>query len=786
MATILDQNGSNSIAASTPNLIANFQAAAVTSTITPNKNGLAVVDWQTRLPLVMAVLKSSIEDHSSIRMTATLNPGTDNQSLGTIEFGAFAEKGASLPLYCPIIVQGGLPVPAFSIQLTPQTVTEAGVATNVAAKNIADLIDVVVVEGNIGRLLYNLNAEKMRMRRMARQIHASRQIDFARLDSLDRIGADLGIARCEEEIFFDKPSGQVLSRHYMQGGIKVMEPDSDYAARLKIYQPFLMPSRKFLEARLNGSSEDQALMPIVGYDKPVTLQETQNTFAVAIQLVDVQAANRITNFLNYVRDAILIFPANIPANNTRHAGRPLPSITASEVLALRNSIRQNFTIPNDLGLAPMLAGAIDRAGRVTKALGVNIQWTINKAFDPAGGSRYQMGLGLDVVGPTGAQIDQLLTDIASHARAITSDQTAEALIRDLQAMTIPSNADDPNAAWFWNVAGLQTVHKTSAGPLYLSHLPTFGLAISGPTAVNNGANIGFQGNYHAPGDPGSNALLVEIQNAAQEEWASSGNPAWTLLSDANAATLINAAVQLPAASPVYAACSSAGCQMFANNAVSIPQLKAIPTSLFDVIKLPPALSTGIMANNAQSVRQFSQLVTMFQRLGLAAMATLVNAANEIHLVLSITGLPEVGLNLGERRSSGLRWYVVPIGGTQKGAATIDPFGSAPNMHGTHAGLVAVVCLGYVRRDFADPYEFRVLPTEGNLLNLHQYEFLMNFLEQTFPIGIEVNTFELRKFFVDLHGNGAADPLSTNISKTYRKYYNPRMRGIYTNEEKANG
>lgn len=224
--------------------------------------------------------------------------------------------------------------------------------------------------------------------------------------------------------------------------------------------------------------------------------------------------------------------------------------------------------------------------------------------------------------------------------------------------------------------------------------------------------------------------------------------------------------------------------MTANVAATVGQLQAIDASLYEVIKLPAALSAGLIAGANLEQRQFAQIVEIFRRRGLAAMLSMVNPGNEVHVVCSVASLPEVGVNLGERTSTGLRWYVVRIGGPAGVRATIHPFGSRTTLTGASAGLLAVVCLGYVRRGFCDPYEYRVEPEPGKLLNLNQYEYLMNFLEQTFPLGIEVNTFELRKFFVDLDADGVADPLSTAISKTYRKYYNPRMRGNYVNEEKS--
>lgn len=783
---LFDPYGSNSVAACAPNLIANLAAAASVTEVEVGSNGNAKVEWTSRLPLVLLVLKNSIEDNSSISVKATLDSGGSQTDLGAFEFAAFTERGASLSIYCPAVPPNGVGVPAFNVNLKMELRDEAGSSTTVSSNEISKWVEIYMVEGNYGRLLYGLHEEKAKIRRTAREVHAMRRLDLARRDALDRIGAEIGVVRAEEEIAYDPESKEIVSRPYMVGSVKVAEPDFDYLQRLKIYRPFLMPTRKYLEERLNGG-DDLGLMSEVGYGSPIAIEETPNVFAVAIHLIDVDPSNRIANFQQYLKDAIIVFPANIPANNTRHAGRLLTQIGAQAMTDLRASIRKNFTINNDLGLSPMLADAVDRAGRVTQALGIDSAWKINRGYDPSAGSRYELGLGVDVGKPTKALINKIQAAISDATRVKTQDAIAESLIAELRSLPMPSADEDPIAQWFWNGVGLQTAHQIAGGDVYLSHLPTFGLAIAGPDSVAVGATTILEGTYHAPGDPGTNALLVEILSAAQQEWTTGGaNSTWTALSPAAALAVIANMVQLPAGHPVYQASISAGAAMMANQAETVPQLQAINPSLYAVLKLPADLSAAILAGNDLGERSFTQLVEIFRRLGLSSMLTLVNSANEVHLVVSVISLPEVGINLGERAATGLRWYTIPIGGTGPSRATISPFGGKPSVTGKNPGLVAVVCLGYARRSFCDPYEYRPQPAEGNLLTLRQYEYLMNFLEHTFPIGMEVNTFELRKFFVDLDGDGKAEPLSTAVSKTYRKYYNPRMRGAYRDEERSNG
>ena len=53
---------------------------------------------------------------------------------------------------------------------------------------------------------------------------------------------------------------------------------------------------------------------------------------------------------------------------------------------------------------------------------------------------------------------------------------------------------------------------------------------------------------------------------------------------------------------------------------------------------------------------------------------------------------------------------------------------------------------------------------------------MNALDQTYPIGVEVNTYAIRQRHVDLDCDGSPDPLTPTVSKTYRAFRRRRHRG----------
>jgi hypothetical protein len=71
-------------------------------------------------------------------------------------------------------------------------------------------------------------------------------------------------------------------------------------------------------------------------------------------------------------------------------------------------------------------------------------------------------------------------------------------------------------------------------------------------------------------------------------------------------------------------------------------------------------------------------------------------------------------------------------------------------------------MGYVRQGFADPYEVNVDLPAGAMLNLKQYEFLMNALDLLYPIGVNIGTYSIRQGRVDLNGDGTAERLKPAV------------------------
>jgi hypothetical protein len=93
----------------------------------------------------------------------------------------------------------------------------------------------------------------------------------------------------------------------------------------------------------------------------------------------------------------------------------------------------------------------------------------------------------------------------------------------------------------------------------------------------------------------------------------------------------------------------------------------------------------------------------------------------------------------------------------------------PASPGGSPGPAAIIALGYARRGLTDPYEYRVELPDAARLTIRQYEYLMNVLQHSFPIGVEINTFSIRQDHVDLDGDGLADALPPALFRSFRQF-----------------
>jgi hypothetical protein len=798
------------------NLTAPFAAGAVDTPISMTDGRIDVTKFPSELlrePLVLITLTKPIEA-GRLRVKAILSSSNPTVTLQILEFPPYSELGATLPLYHPPVDPNTQIASGFVITIT---VTEFSNAQDVTGTSIppADInqrLEAHLLQGLMGRMLYLMGAEKQRIRRQAREIVAMRSLDLARDNALDRIGSDLGVPRFLDFLRFRKPEpGEVsaIFNRFKFGELQFgagfsgeiiteprREPDDEYRRRLALYYPFLVPSHRTVLDVLNGpeAPTNQGLLGQLGVQQRFELKEKSSDFGIAIHLISVGDITSRTNFLDYIRKIYLIFPNQNPTADQIHRDRPQRQAKRQQVEGLRNRLSQNFDFTGDpsAAIAPTLAMALDRVGRCRQALGLTTLWQVFRTQDSrtqaaGGSSRYELGLGIEVSLPTVAELNQMAAQFANPNRPRV-DAEIEGLI---QSMTPRLPTDDSEGRWLLEPCEIKTAHRISSGRLYLSHLPTFGMEIieaSGtPLPVSVGSPTSLIARYNAPGDPGSDFVLSAGLAAALASWQTAGNDPWTVLSDANARTAWDRA-QDPGLGVVQI-WQGAGLGTSGTPASIVQQLKLTPedggisADLFETIQLPTALATEILMGQNSAIGPLKSLVRLLRQNGLSSALPLIIGPNEMTLVVGVTNLPGVGINLSERRSTGFRWYVVPISPgasdrkqNQAPPDVIGSTGSRTQLTAGSPGLLAVIAVGYTRQGLTDPYQFRVQLPDNAVLTLQQYEFLMNMLQQFHPIGIEVDTFAIRQNHVDLDSDGNPEPLQTNVSKTYRQFRRSRYRG----------
>lgn len=751
---------------------------AVTTPLRPTATGRIAVKWTSRRPVVLAILKAPLRTESIVIETA-LHPSNNPKTVSTCRFESYSEGGASLPIYAPNVANGIDSIGNFTLGLKASIVAENGAPVAIPPAQLSLYFRFEMVEGNVGKMLLALMEEKARIRRQVRELAAMKQLAGARRDALDRIGAGLGVLRFQDELAYDPVKEEVLTVILKDAdGNSTLESDADYARRLGVYRPFLLSSRARFQETLNGDGEDtdpnRGLLSGLGLTSRFKIQEENNPFALAFRIVGVGSAAPRMNFLNYIRNDVLIWIANTSQANNIHNARYLPQTTRERVEQLRARLRDAYHYPIEGAVAPMLANALDRFGRVLKALGVTQRTTINRAQADAEGSRYEFGLGADIFPLTAGDLDDVVARINDTSRAITDDDEAEALITvALAAPPVPA-AQDKDASWLLKACGFQTIHRLSPTSLYISHLPTLGLQVDGPTTVPVGGTANYEAHFYPSEDAAVNVVLYSGLNASRADWVAAGHTGWTQLTTAQALTAWGTAITQAANAQSLQVFTAAGLPAVANPTSLINSIKNVPADMLATITLDPALSGQILAGQPAAIKALTSLVALFTQHSLASAVPLVTNTNQVLLLVSVLGLPQVGVNLSERRTSGFRWYAVPLGGN----GTVKAIGSGTTLQGTDAGAMALVCLGYVRQGLADPYEVKIDLPEGETITLKEYEFLMNTLEQLCPIGVEINTYSIRQNHVDLAGDGIAKPLKPSVFRTYRSFRRRRLRGIY--------
>src|SRR5689334_22372437 len=280
-------------------------SGAAATPVTPNNQGGLVIDWTTRRPAVLVSLAKSL-DTETVTLTATVSRGGAGTPVGPVTFAPYSEQGATLALYVPALAAGVTTVPPVTIALQVTAQPLGGFAESVAPETISSYLGFTVVEGNMGKLLFLLTSEKARIRREGRRLAAGKLLGTATLDALDRIGADLGVPRFQDDLVYDRDHRELKTVILTDAaGNPTLEADRDYARRLEIYRGFLLASPARVLDMLNGpgaaGAPNSGLLSGLGVTSRFSVSDRNNPFALAIRIVGAGTDTPFTNFINYLQ-----------------------------------------------------------------------------------------------------------------------------------------------------------------------------------------------------------------------------------------------------------------------------------------------------------------------------------------------------------------------------------------------------------------------------------------------------------------------------------------------------
>lgn len=716
-------------------------------------NGRITLPAQSYEPLVSVAPARDLGDEAWEIEVQRADPGPPAvlTPLEPLRFAPFSEQAGFLPALVPQVGPGGRTGSAIVLRLR--------VKVNSSFLPLAQTADHLVVrysEGNFARLLAVTQSETLRTRRLAREIAARRSLAMAKGFLLDRVGRELAVPRMEDSIAVK--AGEMLIT-------PDRETDDGYRNRLALYRPWLMPTRAKAQERLNGPA---APLSLVGAPDQFGVLETDNPFMVAMKVFGVgqnqaQGVQIRANYLNYLRETTLIDPVtNVPA--ARHL--PQAARVDEQQMRLRLRARLNFDTATKRGMAPWLARAFDRLVRTLSHLGVAGSLNLVRAQDDAGGSRYELGLA--------AELKPLAAGLVNGVRAAVQAGPApapDAEIAGVLAALRAENLSAADGAWLFRACGFRTVAALSGGRMLLSHVSLGNLQIEGPDGLERGtARAGTAFTAKLQPEVGNIDLALAHALAGGDAGWPAGVDDWTVVAPSQAIAAL-AGIAAPGL-PQAAAFEAMGLSPPAQPAAFRQSLTNYPGHSYRVLSLGPAATATLSANNSLAVDGLGLIADTMGSNGAASLALLATTAGLV-LVVSSIGLPQIGTNIGPRRSSDFFWSGAVL--SQGDFVQLAGQGTRTLVKAVGNGLYAVTTLAYSRIGATDPYEWRVTLPPGEILTHPQYEMLMNTLDRLHPIGVEINTWSIRRRNVALDGT-TARPLTPRLSRSFRPYRRARFQG----------
>jgi hypothetical protein len=739
-----------------------YAAGMRTDTIALTNGSFSVVTPR-REPVLLVRLKQSLADEAIVILVEGQAP---------VVFAPFSAEGTLLPAFRPHIAEGDEVAGPFSVEVTVHRVTDESrlqarpdTGDALTQENAAGVVEAVVLEGRFARMLLLTTLEKQRCIRQMREIAALRHRRLAHTGGLDQRGRDLGVPRLAGEA----------------------ETDEHFRARLAIYSKWHLATPAGFRNALNGPGADDdpnaGLPSLVGVKSRFTVVEQTNDLSVATKLVAVgpEGAAQRTRLHELLRSTYLV-------DIDKETSELVPSQRRAHYEGVRTTLRDELERPVGAGrprfVAPLVATTLARSIRLMRALGHAGSIELLKAHDENAGSRYELGLGVDVRALEGGVLQQLADGVEQLAEQGRKDRTDE--LGQLAGSLQPrSPADDPLGAWLFEPCGFRTVHAIDSKITHLSPLPSFGQWIDGPADVARGATAVYESRYRSGGTAAG--IHIRAQEAASDAKATferAGlDPVPGFLDPTQLRTTLTALAGVaPAAIPDSLAVAAAAGIVSTDGKVFAQQL--LDTFNLDqvVAFVVPKSALETLGAGEQLRDALVQRVDAFSEAGFYSVRGLWHeASSELLLLASVSQLPGASSKLGEPPPASFHWYETrlpkPLAGTGNPIVFSQRRGGRATVTAPVPGLSLLVCIGYARRGLADPFEVRIeLDDPDALLNMDQYGYLMNLLEFLYPIGIEINTFDIRRRHVDADGDGSPEFLTSRASRTYHRYSHRRPFG----------
>lgn len=671
--------------------------------------------------------------------------------LEPLHFAPFSETNGYVPVIAPATGPGGSTVGILRLRLRLRRngrLVPVGQTRNFLAARYS--------EGRFARLLAITQGETLRIRRLGREIAARRDLEHARGFLLDRIGRELAVPRFDDKITVK--AGELLVQ-------PERESDAAYRNRLGIYRRYLIPTRSTVLARLNGADSP---LQTAGAPAGFGVREDDNQFMVGFKVFgvggDVAEGRAIrANYLAYLRANTLIDPMRNIA-----AARHLPSSQRQRERAMRLRLRARlqFGDASTRSMAPWLAMAFDRAVRCLDHLGVAGALSILRCQDDNGGSRYELGLAAEIKGLGAAMLNSLRAAIQAGPLPPDNDRELQGVLDDLVA----SDRTDASGNWFFRACGFRTIAGLTGGRLLLSHVSLGNLQLNGPDGLDRvAARLGTQFSAQIQPDVGNIELALANALAGGPQGWPAGVKDWSVVAQGG----VNAAL---------AGLGDPGLaqqKAFDRMGLTLPgdidafgqSLRTYPTHVFRLLKPGAGLVAELAADDNSAADRLGQIADTLGANGAASMALLASNGGLVLIVASI-GLPQIGTNIGPRRSSDYFWSGSTVSG---GAIMMQGQGTRTQVKAMGDGLYAVTTLAYSRIGATDPFEWRVTLPPDAVLDHPQYEILMNMLGRMHPLGVEINTWDIRRRNVALDGTEPA-PLSPRMSRSFRPFVRRRFQG----------